>query len=103
MIAELRDKACIQWAFGWLAFQRRASRAFLDLDFNIQLFDEEVEESASEAEADVGAEVVSGSPDRAPLPVDLRVPPEANSSTLPAEALPFDPFTSVSRGSTPGA
>ena len=71
VIVELRDKACTQWASGWLAFQRRASRAFPDLEFNIQLSNEEVEEYASEAEADVGAEVLSGAPDRAPLPDDL--------------------------------
>ena len=47
VIAELRDEACTQWAFGWLAFQCRASRAFPNLEFNIQLSDEEVEESVS--------------------------------------------------------
>ena len=25
VIAELKDEACTQWDFGWLAFQRRAS------------------------------------------------------------------------------
>ena len=35
VIVELKDEACTQWAFGWLAFQRRASRAFPDLEFNI--------------------------------------------------------------------
>ena len=55
VISELRDEAYTQWASGWLTFQRRASRTFLDLDFNIQLSDEEVEESGSEVEADVGA------------------------------------------------
>ena len=79
VITELRDKACTQWASGWLAFQRKASRAFPSLDLNIQLTDEEVEGSASEAEFDAGAEVLSGAPDHAPLPNDLRVPPEANS------------------------
>ena len=48
-------------------FQRRASRAFPDLEFNIQLSDEEVEGSTSEAEVDAGAEVFSGAPDRAPV------------------------------------
>ena len=72
VIAELKDEACTQWAFGWLAFQRRASRAFPDLEFNIQLSDEEVEGSASEAEVDIGAKVFL---DRAPLPGDYRVPP----------------------------
>ena len=42
MIAELKDKAFTQWASGWLTFQRRASRAFPDLEFNIQLSDEGV-------------------------------------------------------------
>ena len=71
MIAELRDEACTQWASGWLAFQHKASRAFPDLEFNIHLSDKEVEESVSEAEVDVGAEVLSKAPDRAPLPDDL--------------------------------
>ena len=72
VIAELKDEACTQWASGWLVFQRRASRAFPDLEFNIQLSDEEVEGSTSEAEVDVGAEVFSRAPDRAPLPGDSR-------------------------------
>ena len=46
----------------------RASRAFPDLEFNFHLSDEEVEETVSEAEADVSAEVFSGAPDRAPSP-----------------------------------
>ena len=75
VIAELRDEAYTQWASGWLALQRRASRAFLGLYFNIQLSDEKVEGSVSEAEVDTGAEVLSGASDRAPLPGDLRVPP----------------------------
>ena len=68
VIAELKDEACTQWAFGLLSFQRRASRAFPDLEFNIQLFDEEVEGSASEVEVDAGAEVFSEAHDHAPLP-----------------------------------
>ena len=86
VIAELRDEACTQWASGWLAFQRRASRAFPGLDFNIQLSDEEVEGSASEVEVDVDAEVLSGALDRAPLPYDIRIPPEAGSLAPPAGA-----------------
>ena len=35
VIVELKDEACTQWASGWLAFQRQASRAFPDLEFNI--------------------------------------------------------------------
>ena len=60
VIAELRDEACTKWASGWLSFQHRSSRAFPDLDFNIQLFDDEVEESASKAEVDAGVEVLWG-------------------------------------------
>ena len=75
MIAELKDEACTQLASGWFAFQRRASRAFPDLEFNIQLSDEEVDGSTSEAEVNAGADVFSGAPDRAPLPGDPRVPP----------------------------
>ena len=103
MIAELKDEACNQWASGWLAFQRRASRAFPDLEFNIQLFDEEVEESSSEAKAVAGVEVLSMAPDRAHLPDDLRVPPGASSPTLPTGALPFNPPASVNRGPTSSA
>ena len=102
VIAELRDEACTQWASGWLAFQRRASRAFRDLEFNIQLSDEEVEESTSEAEADAGVKVLSGAPDRVPLPNDFWVPMESSSSTLLIGVPSFDPFTSVSRGPTSG-
>ena len=103
VIAELRDEAFTQWASWWLAFQRRASRAFSDLKFNIQLYDEEAEESGSEAEAYVGAEMLSGAPDHVPLPCDFQVPLESSSSTFPARNPPFDPFTSVSRGPTFGA
>ena len=103
VIAELRDEACTQWAFGWLAFQPRASRAFLDLEFNIHLSDEEVEGSASEAEVDTCVEVLSRALDRAPLTDDLRVPPRASFSASLAGAPPFEPFTSTSRGQTLGA
>ena len=102
VIVELKDEACTQWASWWLAFQRRASRAFPDLEFNIQLSDEEVEGSASEAEVDVGAEVFSEASDHAPLPGDPRVSPGASPSASPAGAPPFDSSTSVSRGSTSG-
>ena len=92
VIAELRDEACTQWSSGWLAFHRRVSRAFPGLDFNIQLSDEEVEESASKAKTVAGAEVPYGAPDRAPLPDDLRGPPEASSPTLPAGLCPLTPL-----------
>ena len=80
--------------------QRRASRAFPNLEFNIQLSDEKVEGSASEAEIDAGVEVFLGAPDRAPLPGDSRVPPRSSSSASPAGAPLFDSSTSTSRGPT---
>ena len=100
--AELKDEACTQWASGWLAFQRRASRAFPDLEFNIQLSDEEVEGSASKAEVDAGVEVFSGAPDRALVPGDPRVPPGASPSASPVGAPPFYSSTSARRGPTSG-
>ena len=81
-------------------FSTRASRAFPDLEFNIQLSDEEVEGSASEAEVNAGAEVFSGAPDRAPLPGDSRVPPGGNSSASPTGAPLFYSSTFASRGPT---
>ena len=45
-IASLRDEACTQWASGWLAFQRRVANAYLGLDLNFDIpNDEEAEES----------------------------------------------------------
>ena len=102
MIVELKDEACTQWASRWLAFQHQASRAFPDLEFNIQLSDEEVKGSASKAEVDASAEVFLGAPDRAPLPEDSRVPPGASPSASPTGAPPFDSSTSASRGPTSG-
>ena len=98
VIARLKEEACTQWASRWLAFQRRASRAFPNLEFNIQLSDEEVEGSASKAEVDAGTEVFSRAPDRAPLPGDSRVPPGPSPSASPTEASPFNFSTSTSRG-----
>ena len=102
MIAELKDEACTQWASGWLAFQRRASRAFPDQEFKIQLSDEEVEGSASQVEVDVGVEVFSGALDCAPLLGDSRVPPGASSSASLAGAPLFVSSTSASQGPTAG-
>ena len=48
VIGRLRDEACTQWAFRWLAFQRKAVNVYLDLDFNFDIpSDEEAEESLS--------------------------------------------------------
>ena len=82
-------------------FRHRASRAFLDLEFNFHLSDEEAEEYVFEA--DVDAEVLFGAFDRAPLSDDLRVPLEVSSPTLPARALPSNPPAFVSRGLAPSA
>ena len=100
MIAELKDEACTQWASEWLAFQRRVSRAFPNLEFNIQLSDEEVEGSASETKVDAGVEVFLGAPDRALLPGDPRVPPGASPSASPTGAPYFNSSASASRGPT---
>ena len=102
VIAELKDEVYTQWASGWLAFQHQASRSFPDLEFNIQLFDEEVEGSAFEAKVDAGSKVFSGATDRAPLPGGSQVPPGASPSSSPIEAPPFDSSTFISRGPTSG-
>ena len=103
VIAELKDEACTQWAFGWLAFQRKASRAFPSLDFNIQLSDEEVEGSASEAKVDAGTKVLSRAPDRASLPDDLQVPSKAGSFASPVGAPSFGPSASIGWGPSSSA
>ena len=73
VIAELRDEACTLWASGWLAFQRRAAKAFPGLDFNFQVPDEEeAEESVSKDEA--YPEVFSDTPSSVPLPGEAEVP-----------------------------
>ena len=46
--------------------------------------------------------MLSGALDRAPLPGDLRVLPEASSSASLAGVPPFDSSTSVNRGPTSG-
>ena len=33
VIAELREEACTLWASGWLAFRRKAAKAFPGFDF----------------------------------------------------------------------
>ena len=69
-IASLRDKACTQWASGWLAFQRKVANAYpgLDLIFDIPS-DEEAERSFSadcSGEPNTPAEVRSSSSPFAP-------------------------------------
>ena len=69
-IASLRDKACTQWASGWLAFQRRVDNAYpvLDLNFDIPS-DEEVEESFSaDCSGEPATPVEARSPSSPPAP-----------------------------------
>ena len=48
VIARLRDEACTQWGYGWLAFQWKAVNAYPSRDFNFDIpSDEEAEESLS--------------------------------------------------------
>ena len=72
MIAELRDKACSLWAFGWLAFRRKASKVFPGLSFNFPIpVEDKMGESKSEGEDDLG--VSSTTPNSALLPSDPKV------------------------------
>ena len=85
VIVELRDEACTLWASGWLTFRRRADKAFLGFDFNMQVPDEEeAEEFVSDDE------VFSDIPSSRPLPGEAETPVEAGSSPSPTGALPFD-------------
>ena len=89
VIAELRDDVCTLWASGWLAFRRRAAKAFLGLDFNLQVPDEEeAEESVSEDEAD--PEVFPDAPSLVSFPGEAEAPTEAGSSPSHVGALPYD-------------
>ena len=48
VIARLRDEACTQWAFRWLAFLRKAANAYPGLDLNFDIpSNEEAEKSLS--------------------------------------------------------
>ena len=89
VIAELSDEACTLWASGWLAFQRRAVKAFPGLDFNFQVPDEE-EASASVFEDKSDPRVFSDTPSSVPLPGEAEVPAEASSPPSLAGALPSD-------------
>ena len=91
VIVELKDETCTLWAFGWLALQCRAVKAFSGLNFDFpvpDLDEEEAEESVSEDEADPG--VSSDTPISVPLPGEVEVPPRVGSPLPPAGASPFD-------------
>ena len=82
MIVDLRDEECTLWAFGWLAFQRKAAKVFPGLDFNFQVFSKgEGEESNSDNEAD--PVVFSDAPSSVPLPgePEIEAPAAAGSPT----------------------
>ena len=96
VIAELRDKAYTLWASGWLAFRRRAAKAFSGLDFNLQVPDEEeAEESVSEDKANL--KVFPDAPSSVPFPGEAEAPVEAGSSSSPTGALPSDLHGSEAR------
>ena len=87
VIAELRDEACTLWASEWLAFRHRVAKAFPNLDFNLQVPDEEeAEESVSKDETD--PEVFYNTPSSVPLHGEAEIPAEAGSSPSPIGALP---------------
>ena len=66
VIVELRDEACTLWAFGWLAFRRKASKVFLGY-FPVPTKDE-VGESDSDEED--GLAVSLTTPNSTLLPSD---------------------------------
>ena len=75
------------WASGWLAFRRRATKAFPGLDFNLQVPDEEeAEESVSEDEVD--PKVFSNTPSSVPLLGKSKIPAKASSSPSHVGASP---------------
>ena len=91
VIAKLRDEACTLWASRWLAFQHRAAKAFLGLDFNFQVpnpDENEAEESVSEDKAGPG--VFFDTLSSVPLPGEAEVPAVASSPLSPAGASPSD-------------
>ena len=82
------------------------AKAFLCLDFNLKVLDEEeVEESVSEDKANPG--VFSNTPSSVPLPSEAEIPVKADSSPSPAWASPSDSYgleartTEAARSSIP--
>ena len=69
-IASLRDEVCTQWAFGWLAFQRKAAKAYPGLDLNFDISsDEEAEESFfADCSRELDTPVDARSPSSPPTP-----------------------------------
>ena len=89
VIVKLRDEAYTLWASEWLAFRSIAAKAFLCLNFNFQVPDEEeVEESVFEDEVDPG--VFFDIPNSVPLLGEAEVPAEVGSPPSPVGASPSD-------------
>ena len=70
VIGRLRAEACTQWVSGWLAFQKKAVKAYPGLDFNFDLPSDEEDEGSLSAdysgEPGTPAEVHSPSSPSAP-------------------------------------
>ena len=91
VIVELRNEACTLWAFGWLAFLRKASKVFSGLDFNFQVpVEGEAKESDFDDEADLM--VLSDAPSSIPPPGGPKVetPVEVGSPTSVVGTSPSD-------------
>ena len=66
MNTELRGEVCTLWAFGWLAFRRKASKVFTGLSFNFPIpAEDKVGDSYYDGENGLG--VSSTTPNSAPL------------------------------------
>ena len=90
VIAKLRDEACTLWASGWLAFRRKAAKAFSGLDLTFQVPDErEAEESDSDDEAYLV--VFSDALRFVPLRVDLEIEAHAAADS-PTSVVGTSPF-----------
>ena len=91
MIAELRDEDCTLWAFGWLAFHRKATKVFPSLDFNFQVPAKgEAEESNFHDETD--PVVLSDAPNSVTLlgEPEIEALAEASSPTSVTNTSPSD-------------
>ena len=65
------------WGSGWLVFQRRATKAFLDLDLNLPVpRDEEAKKPFSKGEAD--PKVLSDAPCSTDCPGEPEAPTEGS-------------------------
>ena len=91
VIVKLRDEACTLWVFGWLAFQRKASKVFPSLSFNFSVpAEDKVGESDFDGEDGLG--VSSTAPSSALILVnpEIEALAEADSPTSVAGTSPSD-------------